>query len=210
MNTNEAVAPTPFILKASILDKASELFIFTRQSDLEDFFTSKYDAEDDDDDESIAHVREWIVQRYVDKPKLLPAYGNRKFHLRVYVVAEGNLRVHVYDGILALFASLAYERERPSYDRLRHITNTCAQTDSSFKEDDLVKEFFSLDGITETLRAKVFEQIKSIVAEIFTGLHSEMTIFQPLKNAFEIYGFDFLLDEKIGRASCRERVCSTV
>ena len=111
------------------------------------------------------------------------------------MVAEGNLRIHVYDGILALFASLAYDRDRSSYDRLRHITNTCAQTDSSLEEDDLVKEFFSLEGMTDAVRAEIFEQIKSIVAEIFTGLHSEMTIFQPLKNAFEIYGFDFLLDE---------------
>ena len=41
----------------------------------------------------------------------------------------------------------------------------------------------------------IFEQIKLIVKEIFTGLHNEVTIFQPLKNAFEIYGFDFLIDD---------------
>ncbi|CAF2549871.1 unnamed protein product [Rotaria sp. Silwood2] len=193
-NTKESVEPILFILKASILDKASELFIFYTQSQLEEFFTNKYD-EDDDDDDSIANVREWIVQRYIKNPKLLSIYQNRKFHLRVYVIAERNLRIHVYDGILALFASLSYDNDKQSFDRLRHITNTCAQVDSQLNEDDLVKEFFTLENIDNDIRSNIFEQIKLIIKDIFTGLHNEITIFQALKNAFEIYGFDFLIDE---------------
>jgi hypothetical protein len=103
--------------------------------------------------------------------------------------------VYVYDGILALFASLSYENNQQSYDRLRHITNTCAQIGSNVNENDLVKEFFTLEDIDDELRSNIFEQIKLIVQDIFTGLHNEITIFQPLKNAFEIYGFDFLIDE---------------
>lgn len=140
-------------------------------------------------------VREWVVQRYIINPKLLSIYNNRKFHLRVYVVAEKNLRVYVYDGILALFASLPYETTKHSFDRLRHITNTCAQINTSLNEDDLVKEFFTLEGLDENSRSNIFEQIKLILQDIFTGLHNEITIFQPLKNTFEIYGFDFLIDE---------------
>ncbi|CAF1165733.1 unnamed protein product [Adineta steineri] len=193
--TNE---PIPFILKASILDKASELCIFHTQLELEEYFTTKYNEEEDDDDEgdSIANVREWIVQRYIKNPKLLSTYQNRKFHLRVYVVAERNLRIYVYDGILALFASLSYdENDNQSFDRLRHITNTCAQIDTKLREDDLVKEFFTLEELNDDIRSNIFEQIKLILNDIFTGLHNEVTIFQPLKNAFEIYGFDFLIDE---------------
>jgi len=178
------------ILKASILDKASELFIFHTQSELEEFFIKKYD-----DDDNIANVREWIVQRYIANPKLLSIYQNRKFHLRVYVVAERNLRVYVYDGILALFASLSYQNDNQSFDRLRHITNTCAQIDSHLNENDLVKEFLTLEDIDNDIRLNIFEQIKLIIQDLFTGLHNEITIFQPLKNAFEIYGFDFLIDE---------------
>jgi hypothetical protein len=126
---------------------------------------------------------------------LLSTYQNRKFHLRVYVVAEKNLRVYVYDGILALFASLSYTNDYQSCDRLRHITNTCAQIGSNVNENDLVKEFFTLEEIDDEVRSNIFEQIKLIIQEIFTGLHNEITIFQPLKNAFEIYGFDFLIDE---------------
>ncbi|CAF1278616.1 unnamed protein product [Adineta ricciae] len=189
--------PIPFILKASILDKASELFIFHTQAELEDFFTTKFDNDDEDEDEenNISMVREWVVQRYITNPKLLSTYQNRKFHLRVYVVAEKNLRVYVYDGILALFASLSYQNDRQSFNRLCHITNTCAQIDSPLDEEDLVKEFFTLEELGDEIRSDIFEQIKTIVKEIFTGLHSETPIFQPLKNAFEIYGFDFLIDE---------------
>ncbi|UJR36878.1 hypothetical protein I4U23_029591 [Adineta vaga] len=188
--------PIPFILKASILDKASELFIFHTQTELDEFFTTKFDNDDDEDEENdIANVREWVIQRYIENPKLLSTYQNRKFHLRVYIVAERNLRVYVYDGILALFASLSYQDDPQSFDRLRHITNTCAQTDSNLNEEALVKEFFTLEELDETIRLDIFEQIKIIVKEIFTGLHNEVTIFQPLKNAFEIYGFDFLIDE---------------
>lgn len=197
-NTKENIEPIPYILKASILDKASELFIFHTQSELEEFFTDKYDEDENEEDEEagVASVREWIVQRYITNPKLLPSYQNRKFHLRVYVIAEKNLRIHVYDGILALFASLSYENNEESFDRLRHITNTCAQINSPLNESDLVKEFFSLEDIDNNTRSSIFEQIKSIIKEIFTGLHHESTIFQPLKNAFEIYGFDFLIDDK--------------
>ncbi|CAF0878342.1 unnamed protein product [Rotaria sordida] len=193
-NTKEDIEPIPFILKASILDKASELFIFYTQSQLEEFFTNKYD-ENDDDDDSIANIREWIIQRYIKNPKLLSTYQNRKFHLRVYVIAERNLRIYVYDGILALFASLSYNNDKQSFDRLRHITNTCAQIDSQLNENDLVKEFFTLENIDNDIRLNIFEQIKLIIKDIFTGLHNEITIFQPLKNAFEIYGFDFLINE---------------
>lgn len=190
-----------FILKASILDKASELFIFTRQDELEEFFT-KRTGEDDDEDEdgdegeaSVADVREWIVQRYITNPKLFPRYQNRKFHLRVYIVAYGDLRVYVYDGILALFASLTYEKNYTTEDYLRHMTNTCVQLDSDLSEEELVKEFSSLIDLDDDLQRNIFQQIKDIVKEIFTGLHPEMSIFQPLKSAFEIYGLDFLVDE---------------
>lgn len=193
-NVQENVEPVPFILKASILDKASELLIFQTQAELEQFFNKEAEDDEDDENETVINIREWVAQRYIDNPKLLPTYGNRKFHLRVYVVAQGDLRIYVYDGILALFASLPYEKDRDRWDRLRHITNTCAQTDSPLSEDELVKEFFSLAEMADETRAKIFDQIKSIVKEIFTGLHHERTIFQPLRSAFEIYGFDFLVD----------------
>jgi tubulin---tyrosine ligase len=43
----------------------------------------------------------------------------------------------------------------------------------------------------------IFDQIKECTNELFSCLHAEPTVFQPLRNAFELYGFDFLVDEKL-------------
>lgn len=68
-------------------------------------------------------VREWVLQRYVDRPLL---FRGTKFHLRVYVLAVGDLSVYVYDGILLLCSAVAYNREDIS-NQLSHITNTARQ-----------------------------------------------------------------------------------
>ena len=41
----------------------------------------------------------------------------------------------------------------------------------------------------------IFDQIKNCVSELFKCFVCEPTVFQPLPNAFEIYGLDFLVDE---------------
>jgi hypothetical protein len=43
----------------------------------------------------------------------------------------------------------------------------------------------------------VFGQIKECVGSLFKCFESEPTVFQPLKNAFELYGLDFLVDENL-------------
>jgi len=43
--------------------------------------------------ESTNDVREWVLQRYIPRPLLVE--DGRKFHLRVYVVCIGALRVRV-------------------------------------------------------------------------------------------------------------------
>ena len=39
-----------------------------------------------------SQLRHFIAQPYLDKPLLLHSYNNKKFHLRVYVVAVGALK----------------------------------------------------------------------------------------------------------------------
>ncbi|CAF0800267.1 unnamed protein product [Didymodactylos carnosus] len=190
--TNEE--PKLLILKASLIDKGQELFIFRTQNELEDFFNEKMN---DDDENEITNLREWVIQRYIENPLLL--CGGRKFHLRVYIVVDENLKVYIYDGILALFASKSYNLTMSTLsDRLVHITNTCVQMSDDEKTMDehmLVKEFFKLDE--DLNHQKIYEQIKLIVKEIFGGLHHEISLFQPIQNCFEIYGFDFIIDRNL-------------
>lgn len=103
-----------------------------------------------------SQLRHFIAQRYVDPPLLFPEHGNRKFHIRTYVLAVGALKVYVYKEMLALFASEPYQSppttmssngsssheddgeatsaSNPNLDLRVHLTNTCLQHDDD--EDD--------------------------------------------------------------------------
>jgi tubulin--tyrosine ligase len=208
-----------FILKSSMTNKGAEILIFDTRRQLESYFHRRVSQNEDE----MLDLREWVIQEYVDKPLLLKHYNWRKFHLRVYVLAVGNLRVYVYRDILALFAYKSYshckrvDEETASdsaIDICSHITNTCVQmdaleTDAEEKrraESECVKRFWDLrlaegnghdtedQELTIDVKNAVYEQIKRCVAELFECFSCEPTVFQPLENAFELYGLDFLID----------------
>ncbi|CAF0703576.1 unnamed protein product [Brachionus calyciflorus] len=214
--TKETNEPTKkFILKSSMTNKGAEILIFDTKKQLEDYFMKRINQSEDE----TLDLREWVIQAYLDKPLKLQVYQNRKFHLRVYVVAVGNLKVYVYEDILALFSLEEYKNQEKlddfnnNFDLKCHITNTCVQLDDlnldknsedyMKKEKDCVKRFWNLkfdekDEVNnQTIKNSIFSQIKICVGEIFNCLHHEPTMFQPLENAFELYGFDFLIDENL-------------
>lgn len=111
--------------------------------------TTRTPGKDDAEGDYIttSHLRHFVAQPYIDPPLLLPQLGNRKFHIRTYVVAVGSLRVYVYRHMLALFAAKTYqppwagggrgedgdEEEEGegggggAIDLDAHLTNTCIQ-----------------------------------------------------------------------------------
>jgi len=46
----------------------------------------------------------------------------------------------------------------------------------------------------------IFSQIRECVGDLFKCFENEPTVFQPLSNAFELYGLDFLVDDSLGYA----------
>jgi tubulin--tyrosine ligase len=207
-----------FILKSSMTNKGAEILLFDTKSQLENYFNKRVENSEDE----TLDLREWVIQAYLDRPLLLNNYQNRKFHLRVYVLAVGNLQVYVYNDILALFSKDSYKNEfklpsedsRTNFDLKSHITNTCYQLEDVDKnnnrkewekiENECVKRFWSLnldenDNPTKNQEKldHIFNQIKSCTGEIFGCLMHEPTVFQPLENAFELYGFDYMLDENL-------------
>ena len=66
-----------------------------------------------------------------------------------------------------------------------------------FVESDSVKAFWQLaeDGELprETLQ-HIFEQIKHVTRDVFLAVHSEKAVFQARRNAFELFGLDFVVD----------------
>jgi len=88
-----------WILKPSVTNKGMDIVV-AREWD--DILTALENAD---------HIREWVMQRYIERPLLL---GGHKFHLRVYVLCVGALRVFVYDRILMLIAAHKYVPLLPS------------------------------------------------------------------------------------------------
>jgi tubulin--tyrosine ligase len=213
LNDNLTKANTKkFILKSSMTNKGAEMLLFDTKKQLVDFFQRRVDNSEDE----TLDLREWVIQAYIDNPLQLESYNKRKFHLRVYVVAVGSLKVFVYDDILALFCRDKYKNEAKlsddeNLDLKCHITNTCFQLENLDKnnnewqkaEEECVKRFWQLnldesDPIKNELKLNfIYDQVKECVGKVFECLFYEPTVFQPLENAFELYGFDFLVDQNM-------------
>ncbi|KAK5740668.1 hypothetical protein LTR17_004473 [Elasticomyces elasticus] len=153
-----------------------------------------------------SQLRHFVAQPYIHPPLLLPPpheSAGRKFHIRTYVLAVGALKVYIYKPMLALFAGHPYSapttsNTTPSHLNA-HLTNTCLQNGS---REGSVHTFWSLPSTLPNLASKsedwrrdVFDQICAITGETFEAAARTMGIhFQPLPNAFEIFGLDFLVD----------------
>jgi len=179
-----------WIAKPSMTNQARGIFIFNRLEE----FVAAMQLED------AADVREWVLQRYVHPPLLV---GGRKFHLRLYALAVGSLTVWVWPDVLALFSLEAY-CDDPA--RLRaHITNTCVQAPQSQEEEaacvcllaQLPERLQAEAGMSPEEAAerceRVFSDAAALVGEAFAAVSSELS-FQALPNAFELFGFDLLVD----------------
>ncbi|KAI9704025.1 MAG: hypothetical protein M1820_005646 [Bogoriella megaspora] len=169
-----------------------------------------------------SHLRHFIAQPYISNPLLFPPSSsssehftqppsNTKSHIRTYVLAVGALKLYIYKPMLALFAAQPYARPsstpNPNHNLRTHLTNTCLQ-DSNEREGSVVA-FWELPaplpgsrpiGKSEAKpdwREDVFQQICTVMGEVFEAAARGMpTHFQPLPNAFEIFGVDFLVDDE--------------
>lgn len=163
------------------------------------------DVNEDGNGVMASQLRHFIAQPYISAPLLMPeahASGGRKFHVRTYVLAVGALQVYVYKPMLALFAGELYAKPSasasPNEDLSSHLTNTCLQDGS---REGSVHTFWSLPDnvsgkLSTTWKEDAYKQICSVSGEIFEAAARSMSIhFQPLPNAFEIFGLDFLIDD---------------
>ncbi|CAI1916094.1 hypothetical protein SEUBUCD646_0D03070 [Saccharomyces eubayanus] len=206
-----------WIVKPSMSDKGQGIRVFKTIQDLQAIFDS-FDDEDSEAEESgndddanaefmdnnkvnISQLRHFIIQEYSTSPLLLSSMDNRKFHIRCYVVCKGDLQVFVYDRMLALFAAKPFVPLDPNTysvtdlkDLECHLTNTCLQSKKKDK-DSSVLEFDSLEEIPNEKKLKIKEQIHCITNDVFlAAVNVNRLNFQPLPNAFETYGVDFLVD----------------
>ncbi|KAL8637012.1 MAG: hypothetical protein Q9228_005673 [Teloschistes exilis] len=90
-----------------------------------------------------------------------------------------------------------------------HLTNTCLQispssspnTPPSTHQKPLVLPFHTLPcpssktPNTTTTHTKILTQINTLTSSLFLAATAHPTTFQPLPNAFEVYGLDYLVSE---------------
>ena len=165
-----------------------------------------------------SQLRHFVAQPYIS-PLLFPELGNRKFHIRTYVLAVGALKVYVYREMLALFAAEPYVKpgaepadlDGGRLDMRAHLTNTCLQDGT---REGSVLRFWDLPpsvpsparrvtpssyaptSTSADWRTHVFSTICSSTASLFEAASTQPTTFQPLPNAFEIFGVDWMVDER--------------
>ncbi|KAI5866373.1 sure-like protein [Durotheca rogersii] len=210
-----------WILKPSMSDRGQGIRIFSTVDELQAIFEEWEEGEEGDDDEdgsgirsvnqdddgsdddetgngiTTSHLRHFVAQPYIDHPLLLPGTGNRKFHIRAYVVCVGRLDVYVFHEMLALFAAKPYtppghtslaaaaatttttisdgevaargENSNGHIDLEAHLTNTCLQRSV---DEGTVRRFWDVmgggsAGGDANLGESLFAQICEASGELF-------------------------------------------
>ncbi|KAK2461796.1 hypothetical protein APHAL10511_006259 [Amanita phalloides] len=188
----------------------------------EDSEDEKVDADLSTTSVITSQLRHFVIQKYIGSPLLMDPsetvaaqlernvnLKGHKFHLRVYCVAKGALEVYLYDRVLSLFSSVPYQPlhasdEAPGpIDLTPHLTNTSLQSHRGEEGVRLLQELVGchiLSGDHEASRRLTSEDVNSIIKQITQVLSAtfkaalQMPVhFQPLPNAFELFGVDFLI-----------------
>ncbi|KAL2755928.1 hypothetical protein ACRALDRAFT_1011429, partial [Sodiomyces alcalophilus JCM 7366] len=209
-----------WILKPGMSDRGQGIKLFSTMDELQGIFDEWEEERPDSDDEDEAedgadegkdyivtsHLRHFVVQPYIHPPMPLAGDG-RKFHLRVYVLAVGSLKVYVYDDVLVLFAAKPYSPpwESGNEDLDVHLTNTCLrqgrfESGSGSGSESLpavqrLRDLVSSGALPRQTGEDIMAQIRTVTGDLFEAAARGMPIhFQPLENAFEVFGLDFLVD----------------
>ena len=211
-----------WILKPGMSDRGQGIRLFSTEQELQGIFegweAERPDSDDEADDEKdgkredefvsaskkgegedyivTSHLRHFIAQPYIHQPLLLPS-NPHKFHIRTYVLAFGSLKVYVYKPMLALFSATPYAPpwtlSSGSQDLSAHLTNTCLQTGT---HEGSVQAYWNLE-LPSFTKSSIFKQICETTGEVFEAAAKGMMVhFQTLPNAFEVFGLDYLVDEK--------------
>ncbi|OAQ96946.1 hypothetical protein LLEC1_04675 [Akanthomyces lecanii] len=78
------------------------------------------------------------------------------------------------------------EKDYITTSHLRHFASPHETT---------VQRFWALEGMSQAAKEAVFGQICAVTGDVFEGAARAMPVhFQPLPNAFEVFGLDFLVD----------------
>ena len=186
------VGKNTWLLKRTNLNRGRQIKIF---SDLKSIL--------DEIEESKTKCNHLIIQKYIEAPLL---YNNRKFDIRIWVLFTYisrcyNLEVYVFKEGHLKACSEPFNLD--SDDLYVHLTNYSVQkynvnfskieigNEISFKtfQEDLDK-----NNKCKNFKKDIFPKILKIIAISANSVKNKINILNR-NNCFEIFGYDFILDE---------------
>lgn len=149
----------------------------------------------------------YVVQRYIERPLLL--HGGRKFDMRWWVLLDHEYNVYLYRDGVCRTSSVAFNMDDLE-DRFVHLSNHCVQEEHpDYGIYEPTNEMFFAefskwlssehgDG-GPVFAEKIVPQVKMIIRETLLAAKEKMfTVEHADYRAFNVFGYDFLVDEDLG------------
>ncbi|KAF0701101.1 Aste57867_8398 [Aphanomyces stellatus] len=131
-----------------------------------------------------------VLQKYVS-PML---YGDKKFHLRVLVLAVGHLDVYVFEDCRMLVASAPFSTD--CLDSLVHITNQSTNRAGNPRYEERSQNVLLRDAAAfpPDFEVATMSQVHNICRDTFRRVARNRRHFFSLPNCYELFGLDFMVD----------------
>ncbi|KAF4757178.1 Serine/threonine-protein kinase RIO2 [Perkinsus olseni] len=160
--------------------------------------------------ESKGAVANWVLQKYIDRPMLI---NRRKFDIRMWLVLTPTLHAYCYREGYVRTASVQYDpsRKNGEGDKMMHLCNNAIQKrgdNYGQYEDGNQMSFDDLQAYADENaggpscppRLDVHGEMRSAMYRAMAiSLHATLRQFRsPNSNSFQIFGYDFMIDEDGG------------
>jgi tubulin monoglycylase TTLL3/8 len=146
---------------------------------------------------------QWVAQKYIENPLTIL---RRKFDIRQWVlVTDWNpLTLYFYSDSYLRFCATDYSLDDLSDKYIHLANNSVAKKSKQFKEspiegnmwhsDQFIKYLGEEHGSEDLWKSKIQRQMKKIVA---WSTMSVQDMVQNRNRSCELYGYDFMIDEKL-------------
>lgn len=143
---------------------------------------------------------QWVVQKYIERPLL---YKGRKFDIRVWAIMTTRNEVYFYKQGYLRTSSVAYKVDEGS--AIIHLTNQCLQnkdksTFGQHEEGNTLSFADFQDYLDNELGGEIMierdlvPRMKDLIIDCFLSVKHAVNPSRR-KNNFELFGFDFMVDE---------------
>ena len=138
----------------------------------------------------------YLIQPYVNN---VLTYQRKKCHVRLNVlIVGGNVNVFIHRDCIVHVAAkeIVNNSTKQDYnDRDVHVTNHLAKPGQDIDKEKKVITLMDLEKDTKipNLSNDLFQQMCTIIQDVFKILHGRGDLFLPIENSFELFGADFLI-----------------